>query len=54
MALTFLKEAFRYFKVDPFFWLFRKVVFLRDLDFSVAENISKELTSAASVFGDKT
>lgn len=53
MALALLKEAFRDLEGGPVFWLLWKVVLLRDLNLSVAENISKEFTSATGVLSDK-
>jgi hypothetical protein len=54
MALAFLYEAFWHFKVDPVICLLREVMLSRNLDFSVAENISEEFTSATSVFSYKS
>ena len=53
MALALLKEAFRDLEGGPVFWLLWKVVLLRDLNLSVAENISKEFTSATGILSDK-
>jgi hypothetical protein len=54
MTLAFLYEALRDFKVDPVVCLLREVMLSRNLDFSVAENIGEEFTSATSVFSYKS
>jgi hypothetical protein len=54
MPITFFKEALRNLKVCPVFWLFGKIVLLRNLNFSITEDISEKFTSATSIFCDKS